>query len=146
MKSDDAVNPIFLDSSALLAWIYNEPGGEEVERALTRAESKGKTLSTAQASLAEISHSLGMANRAAYPQRLGAIRSAPIYWIPLTDEDAIAAGLLRLDFKMSFADALIITLARRLGSEFWHKDPEFDQLPSDFLKVHRLPYKSLKGS
>ncbi len=135
---------IFLDSSAILAWVYDEPGGEQVERALDRAALRKRTLSAAQVSLAEISHSLGRANRAMYPQRLGIIRSAPISWIPLLDDDAIAAGLLRLDCKMSFADALIVILARRLDSEFWHKDPEFDALPGNFLKMRRLPYKPPK--
>ena len=65
----------------------------------------------------------------------------PLEWIALGEEESVAAGQLRAEYKMSTADSAIVTQAAAHGCELWHKDPEFDALPKNFVKVKRLPYK-----
>jgi predicted nucleic acid-binding protein len=132
---------VLLDSSAVLAWIYREEGFEIMGRMLSRAADEDRRVFMAQISLLELAKSMKQAQPNLYPQSMSVVRMAPIDWLQVTDAEAVAAGELRADYRMSTADAIIVVLARRLGAELWHKDPEFDSLPENFVKVKRLPYK-----
>ena len=132
---------VLLDSSAVLAWVYREEGCEAVSRLLSRAADEDRCAFMAQISLLELAKSMKQAQPDLYPQSMSVVRMAPIDWLQVPDAEAVAAGELRADYQMSSADAIIVVLARRLGAELWHKDPEFDALPKNFVKVKRLPYK-----
>ena len=99
-----------LDSSALLAMLLGEPGGELVVPVLTAA-------SMSTVSLAEIA---GYYGRKGAPERETRITLAalPIAWVPLDDELAIKTGLLLPTTKsagLSLGDRACLALAARLG-------------------------------
>jgi len=68
------------------------------------------------------------------------LRELAIAFLPATDEQWIAAGLLRSRVNLSTADVIIATQALDAGATLVHKDPEFDRVPG--LKHRRLPYKT----
>lgn len=99
------------DSSALLAFLNDEPGGSEVRRLLD----EGGVCSAANWSevaqkVASRGDSWSIA-RAVLLRRLNAVESVTI-------EDAeVAAGLWRRGEGLSLADRLCLALGRRLGAQ-----------------------------
>ena len=133
--------PLWLDSSAVLAWYRAEAGSEEVARIVTAATEKEAPVSMSQISLLEIAKAVADEHgESAARQNLRLLRELAVAFVPATDEQWIAAGLLRTHANLSTADAIIATQAMDAGAMLVHKDPEFDAVPG--LKHRRLPYKT----
>ena len=131
----------WLDTSAILSWVFDEPGGEQVEAALMEADTNGTTLLASEWSRVEVVYGLVRHDHETWDFCWRIVRDAPLEWVALSEEESVAAGQLRAEYKMSTADSAIVTQAAAHGCELWHKDPEFDSLPKNFVKVKRLPYK-----
>ena len=132
--------PLWLDSSAVLAWYRAEDGSEEVARILTAGSEKETPVSMSQVSLLEIAKAVADERGGdAARENLALLRELSIAFAPATDEQWIAAGLLRSRINLSTADSIIATQSMDAGAELVHKDPEFDAVPD--LKHRRLPYK-----
>jgi predicted nucleic acid-binding protein len=136
--------PLWLDSSAVLAWYRAEAGSERVARILTAATEKEAPVSMSQISLLEIARAIAdERGESAVRQNLRLFSELAVAFVPATDEQWIAAGLLRSQLTLSTADAIIATQALDAGATLVHKDPEFDAVPE--LKHQRLPYKTTRG-
>jgi ribonuclease VapC len=105
-----ASTPVVLDASAVLAWLYDEPGADVVDGLLA-----GAVLSTVN--LAEVWQKLddrgADADRAAARLRLLGVRTEPF-----SDEDARLTGSLwRIGRSagLSLGDRCCLALATRLG-------------------------------
>jgi len=68
------------------------------------------------------------------------VKSWPVEWVHSFEELCLAAGLLKAQFRISFADAFIAATSIRLDACLVHKNPEFDALKS-ILTTESLPYK-----
>lgn len=104
------MNEVVLDSSALLALLNSEPGGEVVEAAIPGAILGTVNLSETVAKLAE----KGLPEDAI---RL-AIGELELRLIPFDEEVAFRAGLLRVATRqagLSFGDRECIALGQTLG-------------------------------
>jgi predicted nucleic acid-binding protein len=53
----------------------------------------------------------------------------------------LSAGILKAQYRLSFADAFIAATAIHLDAVLIHKDPEFEALRS-VLQMEILPYKN----
>lgn len=114
-----------LDTSALLAWIQNEPGGNYVEYHL----SDNCILSTVN--LAELATKL-VDSHHAYPEKIGQqLRTLGVKLVPLTEEQAITAGILRKTTRakgLSLGDRACLALAQQLNAEVLTTDQAWLEL------------------
>ncbi len=130
----------WLDSSAVLALLYEEPGSETVRAVLEEAEKDQRKVFLSAVSLAEMASSLSKSlgeEQARDDLRL--ILELPVEIREPTREECIQAGWLRAQHQISTADAIIAAQAMAAGAELVHKDPELEGIPG--LKQRRLPYK-----
>lgn len=131
----------WLDSSAILALIYGEPGVDIVRQLLEDAERERAVVYLSVLSLCEIvstlikTHGENVAH-----DELALVLTMPVQMGSPTRQHCTEAGWLRGRYKLSTADAIIATQTIAANAELVHKDPEFDQVPA--LKHRRLPYKT----
>ena len=134
---------LWLDSSAVLAWYRGEPGYDEVVRLVTRAERGTHPVNVAQISLLEIAQAVARERgEAAARENIKLLGELAIEIVAPTDEQCVAAGLLRARLRLSTADAIIATQAMAADAELVHKDPEFEAVAG--LRQRRLPYKTTR--
>jgi predicted nucleic acid-binding protein len=130
----------WLDSSAVLALLYGEPGTNVVRRLLEQAEREVVTLFLSALSLAEIVSSIAKThNEEIARDDLRIVLEMPVQIASPSQEECTQGGWLRARHKLSTADAIIAAQAMAANAELVHKDPEFDQVAG--LKHRRLPYK-----
>lgn len=131
----------WLDSSAVLALLYAEPGTDTVQRLLEQAECQTIMLFLSALSLTEIVSSIATTHGEEIAQGdLRIVLEMPVQIESPTREQCVEAGWLRSRHKLSTADSIIAAQAIAANAELAHKDPEFDAVPG--LKHRRLPYKS----
>lgn len=135
-----------LDTSALLALHYNEPGGERVAQLLTQGlepitgTESDVTVLGCFMSLMEVLYRVWKnegeaAGRSAY----AACRALPITWVHETPALLELAASLKACHPMSLGDAWIAATALQGEAILVHKDPEFE--PVAALRHEPLPYK-----
>jgi len=131
----------WLDSSAVLALLYAEPGVDTVRRLLEQAERQTIALYLSVLSLAEIVSSIVKTHDEEIARDdLRVVLEMPFQIECPTTDQCVEGGWLRARHKLSTADAIIAAQAIATDAELVHKDPEFDEVPS--LKHRRLPYKT----
>ena len=131
----------WLDSSAVLALLYAEPGMDIVRRLLEQAERQTITLYSSALSLAEIVSSIAKTHDEEIAREdLRVVLEMPVRIESPTWEQCAEGGWLRARRELSTADAIIAVQAIAANAELVHKDPEFDAVPN--LKHRRLPYKA----
>lgn len=116
---------VALDSSALIAYFHNEPGGDRVRRVFKKA-SQGKTkILTSYLHLAEtlyVMRRLGHSEQAA----LAGIELLPIEWVDLTRAHSIVAAELKtVHSGLSLADVFLIAIARAIQGTIVTTDSGF---------------------
>jgi len=131
----------WLDSSAVLALLYAEPGMDTVRRLLEQAERQTIALYLSVLSLAEIVSSIVKTHDEEIARDdLRVVLEMPFQIECPTTDQCVEGGWLRARHKLSTADAIIAAQAIAADAELVHKDPGFDEVPS--LKHRRLPYKT----
>ncbi len=132
-----------LDTSALLTFIENEAGVEDVEKLLLDAiEGKVQIFISAVSTIQLYYVSLREQGKTVADERLQLIDGLPIKQQSLHSDMAKIIGEIKESKSMSFADCCIAGLAKIYKATIVHKDPEFEQI-KDELKQHKLPYKSV---
>jgi predicted nucleic acid-binding protein len=131
----------WLDSSAILALIYGEPGVDIVRQLLEDAERERAVVYLSVLSLCEIVSSLiKTLGESVARDELAVVLTMPVQIESPTRQHCAEAGWLRGRYTLSTADAIIAAQAIAANAELVHKDPEFDQVPG--LRHRRLPYKT----
>ena len=130
----------WLDSSAILALLYGEPGTDIVRQLLEDAERERALAYLSTVTLCEIVSSLIKTHGESVARdELAVVLTMPVQIDSPTRQHCAEAGWLRGRYRLSTADAIIATQAIAANAELVHKDPEFDQVPG--LRHRRLPYK-----
>ena len=134
-----------LDSFAVLAFLFGEPGDERVATALEKAAEAGRQLLIAAPNWAEVRYQI--------ERRLGAKRweetrerllALPIEIVPIDQELAEVAGALKAHHRMSLADAFAAALTARVKGELLTGDPEFRSV-EDRIRIVWLEPNSPKA-
>lgn len=134
-----------LDSFAVLAFLFGEPGDERVATALEKGAEAGRQLLIAAPNWAEVRYQV--------ERRLGAKRweetrelllALPIEIVPADQDLAEAAGALKAHLRMSLADAFAAALTARVKGELLTGDPEFRSV-EDRIRIVWLEPKSPKA-
>lgn len=133
------MNHLIFDSSALVAYLTDAPGGKAVEEWLARlvgeTEMQGLICTVA---VGELYHMvMRRKNEQAAERVLRAISSLPITIVAPETELAIAAARLKAAHAISYVDALSAALAIEYKGILLATDPVFDELAN-------VPYFSVQ--
>jgi len=134
-----------LDTSAILAYIEDENGAEDVEELLIKAENKEISVYVPFASLAEVFY-ITMEEKSEEEafKRVRLIQSLAVEIIESSESVTLTAGKLKATNRISFADAYVAAVSKELNAVLVHKDPEFENVKPLF-KQYKLPYKPKKS-
>lgn len=127
-----------LDSFALLAYLENETGAEEVGRILSAAQERNATVCMSIVNLGEVVYitereqSLDAAHIV-----LGAVDQLPIRIVDADRTATLDAAHIKANYSVSYADAFAIALAQHNGAAVVTGDPEFKKVES-MVRVHWL--------
>ena len=125
-----------LDSFAVLAFRFAEPGHEKVLAVLEKAAEADSDLSIAAPNWAEVRYvverKVGLAEWREVRARL---LRPPLEIVPAGQELAELAGELKVTKKMSLADCFAAALAKREKAEIYTGDPEFKTVEREIKVV-----------
>ena len=142
MNQDKNIKPYILDTSALLTYIEDEDGSDEVEKLLVKAENGEVEIYIAFISITEVFYiTLQEKDETEAMQRIKLIQSLAVKFVESYEDLNLAAGRFKSTNRISLADSYIAALCHEYEGTLVHKDPEFEKMSSS-LKEHRLPYKS----
>lgn len=128
-----------LDTSAIMAFLRDEPGSDRVEQIVDAARADAEvfiavpfiTLMEVEYRLIRLGHSLQWVDTI-----LAHLQSWPITIYESNELWRRQAAWVKATNRLSVADAWIASLALVLDAELIHKDPEMDSVPG--LKALRL--------
>jgi ribonuclease VapC len=130
-----------LDTSAILAFIEDEAGADEVQDVLVEALDGNSRVIVSVISLIEvyyISHQEQVQTVA--NDRIQTIGNLPIEQLALPLDLVKNIGKLKAAHSISFADSCIAGVAKAEKATLVHKDPEYGVLEKE-IKQLKLPYK-----
>jgi ribonuclease VapC len=130
-----------LDAHALMVLFNDEPGADEVERILLKAESGSPKLLMSVVNWGEIYYSiLRGASEEIAEAKAHEIAGMQIELVPVDADDlelVRQAAAFKATRKMSYADCFAAALAKIKNAELVTGDREFKQLARD-VKIHWL--------
>ena len=130
-----------LDAHALMVLFNDEPGADEVERILLKAESGSPKLLMSVVNWGEIYYSiLRGASQEMADTKAHEIAGMQIELVPVDADDlelVRQAAAFKATRKMSYADCFAAALAKIKNAELVTGDREFKQLARD-VKIHWL--------
>ena len=130
-----------LDTSALLTFIENEEGVEEVETLFKQALDGRIELFISIISSIEIFYiSFREQGERIANERLELIEDLPIVQEALTNKLIKIIGKIKTNKNISFADSCIAGLSKLKEAFLVHKDTEYECIENE-VKQHKLPYK-----
>jgi predicted nucleic acid-binding protein len=136
------VNQYVLDTSALLAYIENEDGADEVDSLLRQALQNQLSLFMSVVSNLEVFYiSWQEQGMVVAVERLKLLNDLPITPVVLDNQLVQFIGEIKATKRMSLADSCIAGLAKFKQAILVHKDPEFEQV-ADIINQLKLPYKT----
>jgi len=131
-----------LDTSAILALRSDEPGADDVESILRKAEYGSVEVYVSFMTYMEAYYRVWRIEGEESAKRMYAeLMALPVSRIGITDGILLRAGAIKAVYRLSVADAWIIASAVELEASMVHKDPEFEQV-QDILSLVTLPYKN----
>ena len=132
-----------LHTSALLAYIENEEGADEVETLFVNALDSTVEIFISTVTCIEVFYiSLQEQGNVVAANRLKLIENLPLTQQPLNQQLTKIVGEIKASKAMSFADSCIAGLAKFKNAVLVHKDPEFEQIEED-VKQFKLKYKKI---
>lgn len=130
-----------LDTSALLAYIENEEGADEVETLFVNALDSTVEIFISTVTCIEVFYiSLQEQGNVVAANRLKLIENLPLIQQPLDHQLTKIVGEIKASKAMSFADSCIAGLAKFKNAVLVHKDPEFEQIEEN-VEQFKLKYK-----
>jgi predicted nucleic acid-binding protein len=131
-----------LDTSALLTFIEDEAGADQVQELLEKAKRNEFILLVSFISFMEMYYiSLQERGQEETQERVKLLAALPIVRVESSESLGTQAGAIKAAHRLSVADAWIAALAQERDATLVHKDPEFEQVES-VIKVVKLPYKT----
>lgn len=135
------MNQYVLDTSALLAYVENEAGTNQVEELLRSAIDGNVALFISTVSCIELFYiSWQEQGKEIARERLKLLSQLMIFQEPLDGDLVELVGEIKATKMMSFADCCVAGLAKLKHAVLVHKDPEFEQIEAEILQL-KLPYK-----
>ena len=123
-----------LDAHALMVLFNDEPGADEVERILLKAESGSPKLLMSVVNWGEIYYNtMREVSQEAAEQKAQEIASLPIEIVGVADDLALVrqAAVFKATHKMAYADCFAAALAKEKKAELVTGDPEFKEVEGE---------------
>ena len=140
-KPTEIVDKFVLDTSALLTYIEDETGADQIEDYLGLAISGQIELLISTISLIEIFYiTLQEQSQLIANERLQLLKVLPFGIVDVSQDAVETIGGLKAIHRISFADACIAGMTVAQNATLVHKDPEFEQIKT--LSQAALPYKT----
>ncbi len=131
-----------LDTSAILTYIEDETGAEDVDALLVKAEKNEVEIFISFISLTEVFYiTLQENDEEEALRRVSLLQALAVKCVESYEELNLHAGRLKAHNRISLGDSFIAALCREYGGILVHKDPEFEKMTPP-VPEHRLPYKS----
>jgi ribonuclease VapC len=131
-----------LDAHALMVLFNDEPGAEEVEKMLLKAESGNPRLLMSVINWGEIYYSIMRgASQEIADSKAHEIAGMRIELVPVDTRDLELirqTAVFKASKKMSYADCFAAALAKIRNAELVTGDPEFKVVESDLRKIRWL--------
>ncbi|MCG3156465.1 MAG: hypothetical protein DKINENOH_03089 [bacterium] len=138
------MNQYVLDTSALLSFIEDEEGSNEVESLLQKALDDEAVLYISTVSCIEVFYvTWQQQGKEVATERLRLIDDLMLIQEPVDSQITKVVGEIKATKTMSFADCCIAGLAKFKQATLVHKDPEYEQIEHE-IKQLKLPYKPKK--
>jgi predicted nucleic acid-binding protein len=133
-----------LDSWAILALLQREePAATRVRELLVLGEQQEAILLLSMINLGEVFYRIGKQRGRQQAERaLALIRNSPLSLVSVSDEMVLQAAALKMEHRISYADAFAAALAIARGGRLVTGDPDFDALTTDVRleKLQRSPF------
>lgn len=134
-----------LDTSALITYIENEEGNDQIESLLLQALEQQIRLLISVVSTIEVFYiSLQEQGQEVALERLKLIQILPLEQVDVDSSFIQIIGELKATKYLSRADCCIAGLAKAMDAILIHKDPEFEQIENEVQQL-KLPYKRKAG-
>src|SRR5438309_5279405 len=132
-----------LDAHALMVLFNDEPGAEEVEKILTKAETGSPKLLMSVVNWGEIYYSIlrGASQEMAEAKAHEIIAGMQIELVPIDTRDldlVRQAAVFKATKKMSYADCFAAALAKTRNAELVTGDSEFKVVETELKKIRWL--------
>ncbi|VEN75287.1 Ribonuclease VapC [Candidatus Desulfarcum epimagneticum] len=135
-------NKYVLDTSAIFTFLEDEPGADDVESLLDKAEEGGAVIFLSFMTFAEVYYiSFRKRGKDVAERRVQELFMMPVIRVDSNAESSYVAGRIKASRRMSMADAWIAALAKIKKAALVHKDPEFESIENE-VEVLKLPYKN----
>ena len=132
-------NRFVLDSFAVLTYLKEEPGWQRVRDILWKAYRKDNLVFLSFVNLGEIYYIIYRENGPVIAdQAISMIKSWPLKFLAANEDQAIIAGRMKAENRISYADAFVVAAALSKKAVIVTGDREFKAL-EDFLDVSWLP-------
>ena len=142
MNQDKNRKLYILDTSALLTFIEDEDGSNEVDALLVAAENGEVDIYISFISITEVFYiTLRERGETEALRRIELIQTLAVNFVESNEDLNLTAGKLKARNPISLADSYIAALCEEYKGILVHKDPEFEKV-SPPLNEYRLPYKS----
>lgn len=136
---------VVLDTSAILAYVDDEPGSEVVAGYLRAAQRGEISLYASFVTLTEVRYiTIQEKDESSADYLLGLVKAWPLNWIYPDERQCLLAARFKSEHQISLADSFVAAAASLLGATLVHKDPECEDLAPD-LRLQALPFKA-KGT
>ena len=131
-----------LDAHALMVLFNDEPGAEEVEKILLKAEKGNPRLLMSVVNWGEIYYSIMRgASQEIADSKSHEIAGMPLELVPVDARDlelVREAAIFKATKKMSYADCFAAALAKARNAELVTGDREFKVVEKELKKIHWL--------
>jgi predicted nucleic acid-binding protein len=124
------VSPVYLlDSFAVLAYLNNEPGRQQVEAILEQAQKRQCRIYMCMINLGEVLYSVERRRGFIAAQKtLMLLQSLPIKILEVTNELVLEAAHIKASHPLSYADAFAVAIAIKQKAIVLTGDPEFESV------------------
>ena len=130
-----------LDTSAVLAYFLDEPGSDEVEAILLRAEKGQEKVFVSFMTFMELLYRIWKLDGEQQAKKAYLLlRGLPVREVMQGEDLLVTAARLKANYPVSVADAWIASTALSTDTTLVHKDPEMESL-ADIVSLKPLPYK-----
>ena len=118
-----------LDSFAVLAWIQDEKGAQEVEDLLYRAQEGKEQVILNIINLGEIYYRCARAQDLSFGRDIVTnLKLLPIKIYPCPDDLVLEASEIKAEYPIAYADAFVVATALRETARVITGDPDFKKV------------------
>jgi predicted nucleic acid-binding protein len=129
---------VVLDTSALLAMFFGEPGMEQMRDLFHKASEADRPVFISAVNWAEVLYKMERKHgNAGYETARQFERTTPLESVPVDLELAESAALLKNSYKLGLADAFAVALAKNKKAELVTADHEFKSVEKE-IKINWL--------